>query len=40
VNTVLRSQFEVSGMDLVKGNALYVVLMWSVVSLLFWWRLG
>ena len=40
VNTVLRSQFEISGMDLVKGNALYVVLMWSVITALFWWRLG
>lgn len=40
VNTVLRSQFEVSGMDLVKGNALYVLLMWGVVSVLFGWQLG
>ena len=40
VNTVLRSQFEASAMDLVKGNALYVVLMWSVITLLFYWQLG
>ncbi len=40
VNTVLRSQFEISGMDLVKGNALYVVLMWGIIALWFAWQLG
>ena len=39
LNTILRSQFNASGMDLFKGNIRYVVLMWGVVSLLFFWKL-
>lgn len=35
LNTILRSQFDVSGMALFKGNIRYVLLMWLVVSLLF-----
>ncbi|MEB4590916.1 hypothetical protein VSS37_08005 [Candidatus Thiothrix sp. Deng01] len=35
LNTILRSQFEASGMELFKGNIRYVVLMWLVASLLF-----
>jgi hypothetical protein len=40
LNTILRSQFDASGMDVFTGNIRYVVLMWGVVSLLFFWKLG
>lgn len=40
LNTILRSQFDTSGMALFTGNIRYVVLMWGVVSLLFFWMLG
>lgn len=35
INTVLRSQFDVSGVDLFRGNIRYVILMWLVASLVF-----
>ncbi|WP_154724475.1 hypothetical protein [Thiothrix nivea] len=40
LNTVLRGQFDVSGMALFKGNIRYVLLMWLVASLVFFGKMG